>query len=182
MDTGGDLADTSLHASLITQIGDVLASFTNDYPGILSANECAKREGVLASGRWGTRMVGGSCKADDKMSDHRWNDQRDDKHTGFTGDLTVLGVGGHGERRRGGGKEGGRRETGRGRTGCEEIRMADNDKTRHRGVNHPDTFSTRRFGSPPLIFSLSSSPVRVRLRPENKNEGEVFDLAHWHYP
>ena len=50
----------------------------------------------------------------------------DDKHTGFMGNLTVLGVGGHEERRRvGGRKEGGRRETGRGRTGCEEIRVAD---------------------------------------------------------
>jgi len=46
-------------------------------------------------------------------------DQEDDKHTGFTGNLVVLGGGGHGrrKRRRGGGEEGGRRETGRGRTG-----------------------------------------------------------------
>jgi len=96
------------------------------------------------------------------VSDHRWNDQEDDKHTGFTGDLAGLRVGGHEERRRGGKKGGGRRETGRGRRGCKEIRMADGQQdTTQRGTAAWRTFA-RLFGSPPLNFSLSDSPVRVR--------------------
>ena len=47
MNAGGDLADTGLHASLITEIGDVLATFTDDYASIFGANKCAKGEGVL---------------------------------------------------------------------------------------------------------------------------------------
>jgi len=125
VDARGDLADPGLHTGLIAEIGDVLATFTNDYACILGANECAKGESVLTGRGWGTRGVWGTCKAEGKVSDHRWNDQRDDKHTGFTGNLAVLGIGGHGERRRGGRGEGGRRETERGRRGCEEIRMAD---------------------------------------------------------
>ena len=71
MNAGGDLADTGLHASLITEIGDVLATFTDDYAGIFGADECAKGEGVLAGGGRGTRGVRGTWKADDKVSDHR---------------------------------------------------------------------------------------------------------------
>ena len=110
MDARGDLADTGLHARLITQIGDVLASFADDYAGIFGANKCAKGEGVLTGRGRGTRGVRRICKADDKVSDHRWNDLRDDKRTGFTRNLTALGVGGHGERGRGGGR---REEEGR---------------------------------------------------------------------
>ena len=47
VDAGGDLANTSLYASLIAQIGDVLATFADDYSGIFGANECTKGEGVL---------------------------------------------------------------------------------------------------------------------------------------
>ena len=54
MDAGGDLADTSLHASLIAQIGDILATFTDDYAGIFGAHKCAKGEGVLTGRRGGT--------------------------------------------------------------------------------------------------------------------------------
>ena len=71
MDARGDLADTSLHASLITQIGNILASFADDYAGIFGADKCAKSEGVLTGRGRGTRGVRGICKADDKMSDHR---------------------------------------------------------------------------------------------------------------
>jgi len=71
MDSRGDLADTSLHASLIAQIGDVLATFTDDYAGVFGANKCAKGEGVLTRRRRGTRGVRGTWKADDKVSDHR---------------------------------------------------------------------------------------------------------------
>ena len=60
MDTGGDLADTGLHTSLITQIGDVLATFTNDYTSILGTNKCSKGKGVLAGRGRGTRELGGS--------------------------------------------------------------------------------------------------------------------------
>ena len=35
--------------------------------------------------------VGGTYKASDKVSDHQWSDQGNDKHTGFTEELTVLG-------------------------------------------------------------------------------------------
>ena len=114
MNTRGDLADTSLHTGLITQIGDVLATFTDDYASILGTNKCSKSKGVLTGRGRGTRGLGGNWKADDKVSDHRWSYQQDGEHTGFTGNLAVLGVGGHGERRRGrdGGGERGRRETG----------------------------------------------------------------------
>ena len=44
---GGDLANTGLHSSLITQIGDVLATFTDDHASILGANKCTKGKGVL---------------------------------------------------------------------------------------------------------------------------------------
>jgi hypothetical protein len=71
MNTGCDLADTSLHASLITQIGDILATFADDYASIFGANECAKGESVLTRRRRGTREVRGNWKADDKVSDHR---------------------------------------------------------------------------------------------------------------
>jgi hypothetical protein len=71
VDARGDLADTGLHASLIAQIGDVLATFTDDYTGIFGADKSAKSEGVLARGGRGTRELRGICKADDKMSDHR---------------------------------------------------------------------------------------------------------------
>ena len=162
MDARGDLADPGLHAGLIAEIGDVLATLTNDYAGILGANKCAKGESVLTRRGRGTRGVRGTCKAEGKVSDHRWNDQRDDKHTRFTGNLTVLGVGGHGEWRRGGRGEGGRRETGRGRKGCEELGWQTDDKTRHRGVHQPDSLIARLFGSPPRKFSLSDPPVRVR--------------------
>ena len=105
MDAGSDLANTSLHTGLITQIGDVLATLANDYAGIFGTNKCAKGEGVLTGRGRGTRGMRGNWKADCKVSDHRWNDQRGDKHTGFTGNLAVLGVGGHGERRRAGGRK-----------------------------------------------------------------------------
>ena len=75
MDAGGNFADTGLHSSLITKIGDVLATFTDDYAGIFGANKCAKDEGVLARRGRGTRRVWGTCKADGKVSDHRWNGQ-----------------------------------------------------------------------------------------------------------
>ena len=117
MDAGGDLADTGLHTSLITQICDILATFTDYHASIFSTNERAKSEGVLTSRGRGTRKVRGTYKADGQVSDYGWNDQTDDKHTGFTEKVAVMGVGGHGERRRGGGKEGGRRETGRGMRG-----------------------------------------------------------------
>ena len=113
MDARGDLADTSLHTGLITEIGDILATFTDDDASIFGADKCTKGEGVLASRGRGTREVRGACKADYKVSDHRWKDQGDDKRTGFAEKTGILGVGGHGERRRGGKEEGGRRETGR---------------------------------------------------------------------
>jgi len=47
VNAGGDLADTGLHSSLITQIGDVLATFTDDYASIFGANKRTKGEGVL---------------------------------------------------------------------------------------------------------------------------------------
>lgn len=119
MDARSDLADTGLHASLIAQIRDVLSSFTDDYTSIFGTNECAESEGVLTSRGRGTREVWGACKAGDQVSDQRWNDQGNDKPTGFTKKVAVLGVGGHGERRRGGGKERGRRGTGRGRRGMQ---------------------------------------------------------------
>ena len=94
------------------------------------------------------------------MSDHRWNYQEDDEHTGFTGNLAVLGVGGHEERRRRGGG-GGKRKKGDGKREEEdwkEIRMADGQQdTTHRGSTslvHPRTpffwvaaakFLTQRF-------------------------------------
>jgi len=59
MNAGGDLANTSLYTSLIAEIGDVLATFTDDYTSIFAANECAKGEDVLTRGGRGTRGVGG---------------------------------------------------------------------------------------------------------------------------
>ena len=167
MDTGGDLADTSLHTSLITQIGDVLAAFTDDYAGVFGADKCAKGEGVLTRRGRGTRGVWGTWKADDKVSDHRWDDQEDDKPTGFAGNLVVLGVGGHEERRRRGGRKEGRREKGDGEReegDARKLGWQTDNKTRHRGVHQPDASSHAFFGSPPLNFSLSDPPVRVRQR------------------
>ena len=71
MDARGDLADTGLHARLITQIGDVLASFADDHAGIFGADKCAKGEGALTGRGRGTRGMRGICKADGKVSNHR---------------------------------------------------------------------------------------------------------------
>ena len=63
MDARGDLADTGLHTGLIAEIGDVLATFANDYAGIFGANERAEGKSVLTRGGRGTRGVRGTCKA-----------------------------------------------------------------------------------------------------------------------
>ena len=89
----------------------------------------------------------------------------------------------------GGGRGAGRREEeegkrGEGGGGCEEIRMADGQQdTTQRGstglaLPHTPFF----FGSPLLNFSLSEPPVRVRQGVQKLYVGEVFDLAHRHYP
>ena len=147
MNTGGDLADTSLHTSLITQIGDVLAAFTDDYASILGADKSSESKGVLTGRGRGTRGLGGNWKADDKVSDHRWNYQKDGERTGFTGNLAGLGVGGHGEEgEEEEGRRGGKRKKGDGvreEVDWEEIRMADKQQdTTQRGSTslvHPRT-------------------------------------------
>lgn len=180
MNARGDLADTSLHAGLIAQIGDVLATFTDDYASIFSANKCAKGESVLTSRGRGTREVRGNWKAGGKVSDHRWIDQEDDKHTGFTGNLAVLGIGGHGERRgRDGGGEEGRRGEGGG--GCEEIRMADGQQdTTQRGPAAWRTFAP--FWVAAAKFLTQRSTGSSQAGGAKLYVDEVFDLAHWHYP
>jgi hypothetical protein len=97
------------------------------------------------------------------MSDHRWNDQGYDKHTGFTSNFVVLGIGGHEERRGRGRKEGGRRETEKRKTEFEEIRMADGQQDTTQRGPLAWRIPARLFGSPPVNFSLSDPPVRVRL-------------------
>ena len=136
MNARGDLADTSLHAGLITQIGDVLATFADDYASIFGANKCAKGEGVLTGGGRGTRKMRGSWKADGKVSDHRWDNQEainipDSRETWRiweSEDMKRGREGGAGERK----EEEGSRGEGGGR--CEEIRMADRQQdTTQRG-------------------------------------------------
>ena len=180
MDARGDLADTSLHASLITQIGDILATFTDDYASIFSTNKCTEGEAVLVRRGRGTRLR--AYKADDKVSDHRWNM--------IKGMISILDsrrrVGELEDMERGGGAGGRKEEEGRRREGggrCEEIRMTDRQQdTPQRGRPSINASLTRLFRSPLLIFSLSGLPVRVRPQAQKLNEGEVSDSAHRHYP
>ena len=50
MDTWDDLADAGLDACLVSEIGDVFATFPNDDAGVLGADKSAEGERLLGHG------------------------------------------------------------------------------------------------------------------------------------
>lgn len=57
VDTRDDLADACLDACFLAEIGDVFATFSNNYTGILCTDESPESEDLLGRGGGGTRLV-----------------------------------------------------------------------------------------------------------------------------
>ena len=47
VNAGNDLADASLDAGLFPEFSDILASFADDNPSVLGADECTKRQYIV---------------------------------------------------------------------------------------------------------------------------------------
>lgn len=57
-----DLADAGLDAGLVTEIGNIFASLSDDDAGVLGADKSSESEGVLTSRRRRPRLVWGGCE------------------------------------------------------------------------------------------------------------------------
>lgn len=57
-----DLADASLDAGLVTEVGNIFASLSDDDAGVLGADKSSESENVLTSRRRRPRLVWGRCE------------------------------------------------------------------------------------------------------------------------
>lgn len=61
VDARDDLADASLDTGLVTEIGNIFASLSDDDAGVLGADKSSESEDVLTSRRRRPRLVWGRC-------------------------------------------------------------------------------------------------------------------------
>ena len=58
MNPRDDFADAGLDAGLFPEFSDILASFADDNPSVLGADECTESQGVVPVGRGRTGLGG----------------------------------------------------------------------------------------------------------------------------